>query len=298
MQEEKRQKIESILKDKPLSMRGEKFCFLDPQVLPVHTAAPGLFGFLQDFFKKYPRVYQFIVAELSPVSSTRSYRRVRDRLLSRFGKDKIMVNYGSGPAVLAGREDIINVDLFPFDGVDVLSETRLPFRDGTVDFFFCGAVLEHMRHPQTAVSEMFRCLKAGGEILVYVPFMAPLHAAPDDFQRWTEAGLRQLCGDFAVLESGMGAGPTCGFLWVLQHWVATVLSLGSSTAKDILLIVLMLATFPLKYLDVFYERFARAGDIASGFYLHGKRAVTGEARTAREAGVSVPLWAGHPRGTS
>ncbi len=155
--------------------------------------------------------------------------------------------------------------------VDVLSDTRLPFKEDSVDLILSLAVLEHISRPSLAVSEMLRCLRPNGELLVFVPFMQPLHAAPYDYQRWTEAGLREVFRDFVILQSGIGAGPTSGFLWVLQHWIALLLSFGSSTIKDLLLIALMIVTFPLKYLDIPLEHFVRSGDIASGFYVHAMK---------------------------
>jgi SAM-dependent methyltransferase len=169
-------------------------------------------------------------------------------LFTNYGDDEVIVNYGSGPVLLNGRRDLINVDICAFDAVDVLSDTRLPFKEGSVDLILSVAVLEHMSRPSLAVQEMLRCLRPNGELLVFVPFMAPLHAAPHDYQRWTEAGLHELFRDFVMLQSGIGAGPTSAFLWLLQHCFADLLSFGILTIEDLLLVVLMLVTFPLKYL--------------------------------------------------
>lgn len=280
MKESKLQKINSILLERPLASRGGKLYFTADSDVPPRTAAPGLFGRLQDTFKKHPRLYDFIVTALSATRPSRNYRRAKASLLSRYGSDKVIVNYGSGPKILNGRHDIINVDLFAFDAVDVVSDTRLPFKGETLDLLFSIAVLEHMKQPTYAVSEMLRCLKQNGELLVYVPFMQPVHAAPHDYQRWTETGLRELFKDFDVIQGGVGAGPTSGFLWVFQHWAATLLAFGNSTIKDCLLLVLMLTTFPLKHLDAIIESFDQGKDIASGVYLHCMK------RCAEQAGAA------------
>jgi len=279
----KRQKINSILAEKPLETKGDKFWFVNAVDLPHQTAGEGLLGRVQDLFKKHPKFYSFIVNQLSPVRSTKRCRQAIAELLGRFGPDKVIVNYGSGPVVLADRHDIINVDLFPFASVDVVSETRLPFSSKTVDLLYSSALIEHVRDPQTAVAEMIRCLKPAGELFVYVPFIQPIHAAPHDYQRWTEAGLRELFKEIDLVGSGVGAGPASGFLWILQHFLADTLSLGNSVLKDFLLIVLMLTTFPLKYLDVFLEHSSRKGDIASGFFIHCKKPNGVEGFSAVEA---------------
>lgn len=271
LKNEKRDKIASILAEKPLSIQDSKFCFMEDAIIPENTAGTGVFGFLQDTLKKYPTIYRFLVTQLSPVLTSREYRKLLNTLLANYGSDKVIVNYGSGPRILNNRRDLINVDICSFDAVDVLSDTRLPFKEDSVDLILSLAVLEHISQPSLAVSEMLRCLRPNGELFVFVPFMQPFHAAPYDYQRWTEVGLREVFRDFDILQSGIGAGPTSGFLWVLQHWIALLLSFGSSTIKDLLLIALMIVTFPLKYLDIPLEHFVRSKDIASGFYVHAKK---------------------------
>lgn len=271
MEEGKSRKIKTILLEQPRSLREGKFFFVDDVGIPRQTAAAGLFGRLQDFFKKRPRLYEFIVNEFSAVRSSRGYRKVKSLLMSSYGSDAVILNYGSGPGVMCGRMDIINVDMFPFDSVDVISDTKLPFRNDTVDLLFSLAVLEHMKQPDRAVSEMFRCLKPQGEVLVFVPFMQPVHAAPHDYQRWTEAGLRELFKEFDVIKGGVGAGPTSGLLWVLQHWIATLLSFGNSTIHDLILVMLMVSTFPLKHFDIILEHFDQGKAISSGVYLHCRK---------------------------
>jgi SAM-dependent methyltransferase len=66
---------------------------------------------------------------------------------------------------------------------------RLPFGDGTVDVVLLLDVLEHLRSPDAAVAEAVRVLKKGGCLVLQVPFMYPVHDAPNDFQRWTRDGL-------------------------------------------------------------------------------------------------------------
>jgi SAM-dependent methyltransferase len=69
---------------------------------------------------------------------------------------------------------------------------RLPFASGSFDSLVLLDVLEHMPTPSAAMTESHRVLKPGGVLVVQVPFLYPLHDEPDDFQRWTEHGLRAL----------------------------------------------------------------------------------------------------------
>ena len=49
------------------------------------------------------------------------------------------------------------------------------------------------------------------------------------------------------------------------------LSFGCPVLKDIVLLAVMLLTFPLKYLDVILERLPVSNRIAGGFYIHARK---------------------------
>ena len=46
---------------------------------------------------------------------------------------------------------------------------NLPFEDNYFDLITCLEVLEHIPEPKTAIQEMRRCLKIGGELVLLVP---------------------------------------------------------------------------------------------------------------------------------
>ncbi|MHC9087012.1 class I SAM-dependent methyltransferase [Luteimonas sp. RIT-PG2_3] len=66
---------------------------------------------------------------------------------------------------------------------------RLPFRDASIDTVLLLEVLEHLRHPAEALSEISRVLRPGGTLLLTLPFLYPVHDAPHDYQRYTAFGL-------------------------------------------------------------------------------------------------------------
>lgn len=73
---------------------------------------------------------------------------------------------------------------------DVFGDARqLPFHDGAVDGVILKDVLEHVRGPQAALNECARVARPGGILVVWMPFMYPVHDAPHDYQRFTEHGL-------------------------------------------------------------------------------------------------------------
>lgn len=54
----------------------------------------------------------------------------------------------------------------------------------------CSEVLEHVRAPQKALANIAGVLRPGGALIVTTLTAFPIHAFPNDYRRWTEAGLR------------------------------------------------------------------------------------------------------------
>lgn len=63
------------------------------------------------------------------------------------------------------------VDRMGVDVVGVLGEEPLPFADSSFDLIFCGHILEHIEyyHEERTFMDLFRVLKDGGQLHVYVP---------------------------------------------------------------------------------------------------------------------------------
>lgn len=83
----------------------------------------------------------------------------------------------------------------------------LAFTDESFDYVVCDQVLEHVEgDPQQAINEQFRVLRRGGWLILTTCLMNPIHGAPNDFWRFTPAGLRKLCGGFSHIEQAEGWG--------------------------------------------------------------------------------------------
>jgi len=79
--------------------------------------------------------------------------------------------------------------------VDVAADLNLPlpFRCSVFDTVLLTDVLEHLAQPDLLVAEVARVLRAGGTLVVGVPFMYEIHEAPHDHHRYTEFRLRAMC---------------------------------------------------------------------------------------------------------
>ena len=60
------------------------------------------------------------------------------------------------------------------------------------DIVIADQVLEHVQAPQEAVKNIYKMISPGGYAIVATPFLFRVHARPHDYQRWTEAGMREL----------------------------------------------------------------------------------------------------------
>jgi SAM-dependent methyltransferase len=269
----KSEKIKKIIRSgKNYTIQNGSFCFLPGNRLPQKSSGSGLLGRIQDISKRYGKLYYALLYPLSPVLSTQAYRKTIRDMLEAYQEEHVILNLGSGPTYLHGRKDIINVDIFAFDEVDIVSEAGdLPIEDESIDFIINVGTFEHVREPIAVVNEMYRVLRKGGQIFCYLPFIVPYHAAPDDFHRWTMSGTERLFSDFDEVSIFVGAGPTSGLLYVIQEWLAVLLSFGSRIIHDILFLTFMVLSSPIKLLDLFMVKLPCAQNIASGFCLAGKK---------------------------
>jgi SAM-dependent methyltransferase len=222
---------------------------------------------LKSFLKKYDRLYQVLIELISPVYITGI---ASSFLRENLDKNSLILNIGSGNSKIS--PGVINVDIFAYPNVDIVCNIHdLPFEDNTVDAILNIAVLEHVANPEKVISELFRVLKPHGNIFTAFPFMQGYHASPYDFTRVTSEGIKILHGEFLLKSVEPFGGPTSGFLWVFQEWLSILLSFGSKRLHQILYILVMVFTFPLKFLDILLIRHPMAKNISSGFVYIGTK---------------------------
>jgi len=212
------------------------------------------------------RLYNLLIKIISPVYFTGKL----SRYLKSIPSDAIAINLGSGSSNLS--DMVVNVDMFPYTSVNMTADIKqLPLRNDSVDYIVNVAVLEHVPDPAMVVQEILRVLRPGGQIYCYFPFIQGFHASPDDYTRVTKPGLKHLFRDFEIIELRPEGGPTSGALWVMQEWLAMVLSLGIRRAYTIVHLLLMLLTFPLKLLDALLIHHPMAENISTAFVVIARK---------------------------
>ena len=219
---------------------------------------------VKNMVKRFPRLYRATVYVFGgQPQNTTAYAFVQN-----LPNDAKVLNVGSGSRKL--REGTINIDIIPFEGVDIVaSGEQLPFFNESVDAIVLDNVLEHARKPYKIIEESLRVLRSKGSIYVAVPFVIPYHSSPGDYYRWSEEGLRELLSDFEEQELKIQYGPTAAFTVTLSEWLAILFSCNSRILYTIVLILATVITAPLKLLDYILSRYKNARSMPLSFYFIG-----------------------------
>jgi SAM-dependent methyltransferase len=95
------------------------------------------------------------------------------------------------PALTRRGTAYVGLDIQPRPGtIDLLADgRRLPFASNHFDTVFCSQVLEHTPEPWRLLQEAHRVLASGGVFIVSAPHLSYIHAAPEDYYRYTNYGL-------------------------------------------------------------------------------------------------------------
>lgn len=218
------------------------------------------------FLKKSPRlfyiIYHFIGSSFVGTSAKQAIKNL--------SKGSIIVNLGSG--VTSVRDDVINIDFYPFEKVDFVADiANLPFVDSSVDAVICEQVLEHVPNPKTVAKEIHRILKPGGVVYIVVPFVFSFHSSPYDYYRWSKTGLEEEFKEFTKVESGIRSGAGAAVDWVLSEYLATLFSFGSRKIHQILFMIFLIVFTPLCYLDYLTYKLPTSENIASHVYFIGRK---------------------------
>lgn len=126
-------------------------------------------------------------------------KKVRGRLLDIGCADGSLRNYLSPDCEYVGLDYFDTAKLMYHTRPNIFGDAEmLPFRAAVFDAVTIFDVMEHLPDPQACMDEIGRVLKPGGDVLIHVPFLYPLHDQPFDYWRFTEHGMREI-----ALKSGL-----------------------------------------------------------------------------------------------
>lgn len=93
------------------------------------------------------------------------------------------------------------------------SAEALPFTSPQYDIVLLSETLEHLPNPEKALREAQRVILPGGHIVIAAPFLFPLHADPDDFQRWLPSKYKKVLDEIGFED--VNVYPMGGFFAVI-----------------------------------------------------------------------------------
>lgn len=107
-----------------------------------------------------------------------------------------------------------------------LSNDRLPSAlESRFDVIFCFSILEHVPNPFAASQNLLGMLKAGGQIVGYVPWLFPYHAGRgvgqenyEDYWRFSPESLGLLFGEAKLVDVFPKRGRVATALQILLFW--------------------------------------------------------------------------------
>ena len=85
------------------------------------------------------------------------------------------------------------------------------------DTIIATEVLEHLKDPKKAVSELYKITKKGGVCIATTRFIYPYHPGPKDYYRFTEDSLKDIFSDFSSVKI-IQHGNRLHALWQLLNY--------------------------------------------------------------------------------
>lgn len=98
-------------------------------------------------------------------------------------------------SIFKGTYSLTTMNLDPKTSPDITAdlEEPLPLTNALYDGVLLINVLEHIFNYKELLNESVRILKPGGQIVIIVPFLFPVHPSPRDYHRFTEETLQREC---------------------------------------------------------------------------------------------------------
>ncbi len=153
-------------------------------------------------------------------------------LIRKYSIGKRVLDHGAGAGtfatpIAAGGMQVVCME--PDDGLRAeLSQAGLEVAasleeipDSSVDYAYTLNVLEHIKDDQEAIVELYRCLKPGGRLLVYVPAFRVLYSQMDThvghFRRYRRKPLKHLLQDTGFAIDAASYVDSLGYLATLVY---------------------------------------------------------------------------------
>lgn len=122
----------------------------------------------------------------------------------------------------------------------------LPLKSESMDVALLLEVIEHIPEYKQVLDEIHRVLKPGGTLYISVPFVYPIHDAPQDFQRFTLYGIKLQLKEHHF-ESVVSIQHGNSFITAIQMLNLAILEIPHSqiNTRPIIAYLSLIAAYPL-----------------------------------------------------
>jgi len=123
-----------------------------------------------------------------------------------------IIDIGGGSApyskYLDAAANVINLNIEKCNETNLIADAHsIPIKKGSIDAVIITNVLEHVRQPEKVLNEIAEVMKAGGEMMLVVPFMFKVHPNPEDHWRFTYQSLELMLKDnFEIIDLRASGG--------------------------------------------------------------------------------------------
>ncbi len=214
---------------------------------------------------------RFVRSVYADQNDSPAVRKALAELLQQLGAGRGL-NVGSGSERLDAR--LIQLDLVRRATIDCVADARyLPFPTNAFDLVVSQETVEHVADPFEAVREMARVLRPGGRIYLQLPFVIGYHPGPEDYWRFTRAGMAELLHQAGIRQTTVqvSVGVGTGFYRIAVEFAA---SLAGRLAAGLYLPVkgvVSLLCYPLKWLDGWLQGGVARDRIPGGYLAAGRK---------------------------
>lgn len=212
--------------------------------------------------------YLFVKKIYADHNDSKTVRSAINRILEELPVNGKGLNIGAGMTRIDHR--IKNMEMQEGPGIDYVGNVEsIPLRDGVFDIVISQEVLEHVKNPGKAMSEIRRVLKKGGLAYIQLPFTIGLHPCPHDFWRFSKEGIEALVlsADMQIIESGISVGSATGFYRIAVEFFSILFSLIVPRAYKVFKALFAILLYPIKFLDPLMNLSVERNRIAGGYYI-------------------------------
>ena len=216
--------------------------------------------------------YRFVRRFWADHSDSSVVRGELSKVLTELAGDAYGLNVGCGHTRLHPR--IVNIDLTRTSAVDCLADaSALPFPRACFQVVVSQETVEHLPDPFAAVRQMTYVLRPGGALYLQMPFVIGYHPGPEDYWRFTGAGMQRLIEQAGLRVERVvpAVGGGTGLHRILVEFVAGAAARVLPSSYLPVKGLAALLFYPLKWLDSWLLKGPQKDRIAGGYLGIGRK---------------------------